>query len=482
MLNRIKWLVCLAVLFVTALSLAYSSISLLFSAPSREPWENQDSHSRLRSSASNSLAYCPQLDQLQNQEQLEEAPLKEWDPSRFIKGPPTRHFRDNLLEDKFYITATANAGFTNQFMSTVNMIYLGMITDRIPIIPPFGPDHHISHDAGMVPFGDIFNLSRATDAIHRPLLEWRDVKYLPSKDSTVEPKPSEREQIGCWSSRHGNEPRPVRVKSIVDHLNLDISYTRAPTEARNNPSDGNDAFLVFSKLVRYIYPKRPLPPPNGVYTLMEKSPLGHELLPDEHLTCFDFLYYLTSSPETYEWKFSWSPPWLWVATHFHFTDKLVEIVEGYLGRVFGAPKDDLPPFIAVHMRRGDFAQQCWDTPGDCLIPPSTFEKKVASMRQELLETQNKHVKEVIIMSDETDPDFWEEIRELGWVHFDHTEEKTEQKYGQWYPPIIDIVAQSMAVGFIGTDDSTFSLVSARRVEDWHNGPTTMVSRADRDDR
>lgn len=198
-------------------------------------------------------------------------------------------------------------------------------------------------DAGIVPFGAIFNLTRARDILRRPLLEWRDVKYLPSTSSTEEPQPSEWEPLGCWSTRPGNERYPMRVKSIVNHLKLDISYTRAQTEARNNPSDGNDEFLVFGKLVRYIYPKNPLPPPNGYYALMDKSPLGHELLPDKQLTCYDFLYYATSSPEIFEWRFSWSPAWLQVGMHMHFTDILVDIVKGYLARVFGTSKDDLPP-------------------------------------------------------------------------------------------------------------------------------------------
>jgi len=68
------------------------------------------------------------------------------------------------------------------------------------------------------------------------------------------------------------------------------------------------------------------------------------------------------------------------------------------------------------------------------------------------------------------------------VHFNHEEEGTLKKYGEWYPPIVDIVAQSMAAGFIGTRDSTFSLVSARRVEDWNDGPAILLSRADRDKR
>jgi len=36
----------------------------------------------------------------------------------------------------------------NEFMGYVNMIYLATLTDRVPIIPPFAPDHHIC----MLPF------------------------------------------------------------------------------------------------------------------------------------------------------------------------------------------------------------------------------------------------------------------------------------------------------------------------------------------
>ena len=52
------------------------------------------------------------------------------------------------------------------------------------------------------------------------------------------------------------------------------------------------------------------------------------------------------------------------------------------------------------MRRGDFASQCHDTPGDCLISPSVFAGRVDKMRVKLLEQQGNHVKDVIIMSGE----------------------------------------------------------------------------------
>lgn len=83
-------------------------------------------------------------------------------------------------------------------------------------------------------------------------------------------------------------------------------------------------------------------------------------------------------------------------------------------------------------------------------------------------------------TDEKDPEFWDQVQELGWIAIDHEEERTFQKYGEWYPPIVDFVAQSMAAGFVGTHDSTFSLVSARRIEDWNNGPTSMVEHTDKE--
>ena len=72
--------------------------------------------------------------------------------------------------------------------------------------------------------------------------------------------------------------------------------------------------------------------------------------------------------------------------------------------------------------------------------------------------------------------FWAEVRANGWVYFNHTEERTQEKFGEWFVPMIDTVSHSLAAGFVGTGGSTFSLVSARRVEDWNHGPTILVRR------
>jgi len=241
------------------------------------------------------------------------------------------------------------------------MIYLGFLSDRIPIIPPFGPGPHVcescssvyistlihqnrkARSAGLVPFGRIFNLTRARNEIHKPLLEWSDVKDLPSPTLIQSPPDSEREPLGCFSTRPEHDPHPNRVREVVNHLQFDIAYSRVPTSARLNPSNNREDFLVFPKLAPYIFPRRPRPPPRGHFEFMEASPMGHKLPPDEQITCFDYLYYITSSSEVvYEWERSWSPPWVQVAKYLHFTDDLVEIAQGYLWRVFGS-SDGIPP-------------------------------------------------------------------------------------------------------------------------------------------
>ena len=43
-----------------------------------------------------------------------------------------------------------------------------------------------------------------------------------------------------------------------------------------------------------------------------------------------------------------------------------------------------------------------------------------------------------------------------------------------YPVILDAAIQSLGLGFVGTEHSTFSILSKRRVQDWHGGASRMV--------
>jgi hypothetical protein len=62
----------------------------------------------------------------------------------------------------------------------MNLIYLGLITDRVPVLPVFLPSHYMLNSYGdehsPLPFGDVFDLSHLRKAIKKPVLEWRDIK------------------------------------------------------------------------------------------------------------------------------------------------------------------------------------------------------------------------------------------------------------------------------------------------------------------
>lgn len=72
----------------------------------------------------------------------------------------------------------------------------------------------------------------------------------------------------------------------------------------------------------------------------------------------------------------------------------------------------------------------------CLAPISAYVRRLKQVRQELA---NKHgpystlslVKEVIITSDESDPDWWAQITKLGWKIVDHEREQTVEKFSHW---------------------------------------------------
>ena len=47
--------------------------------------------------------------------------------------------------------------------------------------------------------------------------------------------------------------------------------------------------------------------------------------------------------------------------------------------------------------------------------------------------------------DETDPAFWKQMTDYGWDYLNHTAERTEERYGEWYPLLIDKVVTPLSV-------------------------------------
>lgn len=101
-----------------------------------------------------------------------------------------------------------------------NLIYLAIITDRVPIIPPFVPSH-IGGDAGSIAFGDVFNTTRLGESIGIPVIEWKDVKR---------PGSEVVDEVGCWDiwqATQYDEDFPRR-SGMLTQLNLGMCSSYYP--------------------------------------------------------------------------------------------------------------------------------------------------------------------------------------------------------------------------------------------------------------
>jgi len=390
----------------------------------------------------------------------EEIVLGEYDVRRWVRGEPTDSFRDNLLPGVNYTTSWPCAGWTNDVMAMVHGLYLAQLTERVPILPAFAPSH-IGQAAGLMPFSDVFDIRRLSQELHMPILEWRDVKR---SNSTVV------EDIGCWSPWIGGGQSDGRGRDsyLPASLGLDISYT--PTPYSTKVYGEGDSHTLYGRLMQLGFPS------GRRQALQQVSPLpapsGAVLEPDEQLLCFDYLYY-TSLDRNFEWSYDWSPQWRLIGRHMRWAPALQALSEDYLRRHLGI-EGELPKFISVHARRGDFHHSCPEGDYTCLPSIEQLQERVEEIRNEIFRREGLYVENVLVMSDETDPAWWQEVRDNGWTWIDHARERTEERYGSWYVPLLDAVFQSAGAGFIGTDSSTMSLVAALRVQDWHGGPVTYL--------
>ncbi|EED85211.1 predicted protein [Postia placenta Mad-698-R] len=386
--------------------------------------------------------------------------------SPYVLGPPTMRFRDNLRNDTQYITSWISAGWTNDVMTYANLIYLGIITSRVPIIAMFTPSH-IGGDAETIPFGDVFDVPRFIRDSGVDMLEWREVK---------DPGSNEIEDLGCWNIWEAvqyNEHYPRR-SAVPGWLGLDVSYTRAPDWVHMIPNYEHDPHSTFWSLARLGFSEEreknlvePLPSPQHQAVLA----------PDEQVLCYDYVYYVCAQ-QSWEFDFDYSPAWRFVGKHLRWTRGLDAIAASYVRRAFGLPEDaETPSYIAIHVRHGDFRNYCTGMDlADCFAPISVIERRVNEVRDELLARKGIDIPHtrVVMTSDESDQAWWDEVTALGWAKVDHDAWETVRTYGRWYPVLLDAVIQSNGLGFVGTDRSTYSTLSRRRVQDWHDGAARIV--------
>ncbi|KAG5649844.1 hypothetical protein H0H81_001801 [Sphagnurus paluster] len=345
----------------------------------------------------------------------------------------------------------------NDVMTYINLIYLALITDRIPVIPMFTP----SHIGGAVPpidFGLVFDVPRLRRALNIPVLEWHEVK---DRSST------QIDELGCWNTWEAVQKKEAhpRASHVPNHLRLgmsdptllrfsdasitlaDISYTKAPTWIKVIPHFEHDVHSFFWSLAALAFPETRaahLTPPR-------ESPINHVLLPpDEQML----------------------PAWRFVGQHLHWTPQIEQLANQYVRRAIGSLEDQpTPPWIAIHVRRGDFGVFCGADKTNCYASLPVIARRVEEVKVELMHKKGISVEHVIMTSDERNATWWEEVRAQGWYGIDHS--KTADTLGPWYPVLIDAAIQSLGFGFVGTDRSTMSMLARRRVESWTGGATRI---------
>ncbi|CAK5280278.1 unnamed protein product [Mycena citricolor] len=395
---------------------------------------------------------------------------KTYESARALNGAPTASFRDNLKVDRKYITSWTSAGWTNDVATYINLIYLGLITERIPIVPDFLPSH-IGVHVPPIPFGDVFDLPRLRNQLGTAVLEWRDVKDV---NSTFV------DDLGCWNVWEAVQFRHAHPRDSwhPTHLGLDISYTKVPAWVKLMPDSEHDYHATFWALATLAFPsgrKANMVPPSP-------SPEHHSLLaPDEQLLCYDFLYYVVAhqvlfltEEQSGSDRQHGSPAWRSVGTHMHWNPSLEELAESYLRAAMRLPEESpLVPFISVHVRHADFESWCNGIPvKQCFASLAAINRQVQQIRAEMLRLSGVRIHHVVMTSDEKDAIWWHDVAELGWLRIDHS--RTAHIYGEWYPVLIDAVIQSKGAAFVGTDRSSMSVLAGRRVEDWQNGLSALV--------
>ncbi|KAJ7492383.1 hypothetical protein FB451DRAFT_530310 [Mycena latifolia] len=371
---------------------------------------------------------------------------------------------DNLRPEVSYITSWPAGGWTNQVISMMNLIYLGLITDRVIILPKFMATHVGYHNPPL-PFGDVFDIPRLRRALGKQVLEWKEVK---DQNSTVV------DDLGCWSvwlSVQTGEKRP-RGADVTKRLNIDVSYTKTPAWVKMKPNYVHDQHAGFWPLAKLAFPTTRAA---SLVPALPSPKHNVSLEPDEHLLCYDFLYYVAAHEPFEITKLDYSPAWRRAGKLMRWTPELEQLGDDCVRRTLGVEGDEpTPPFISVHMRHGDFKGWCAKgfSPDECFAPLSAVARRVDEVHAEILERKGIDVKHIIVTSDEKNSTWWDQVAELGWRSPHHP--KTQDRYGGWDFVLIDAVIQSQGVGYVGTDRSTMSRLAGRRVQDWNGGPIRFV--------
>lgn len=144
------------------------------------------------------------------------------------------------------------------------------------------------------------------------------------------------------------------------------------------------------------------------------------------------------------------PVWTQVGVHLHFTTSTNDLTASLLSSLGLCSSR---PFIAVHLRRGDFVDLG-------RIQRDPFELYKNGVEQIQRELKIKRSDEgwfgrppsdlpVVFVSDSQEEEFVRKLQGWGWIYVDHGAFQTRERWGGWMPGVLDSAVLSKAKGFVG---------------------------------
>jgi len=404
-------------------------------------------------------------------EAIEHAKVTRLGPKNPLKSKiPLHSFRANLKDNAGYVTSFPYGGLTNQLIELFKLVHLGQLLDRSAILTELKATHGEGEDVPLSTYFDLPSFSYYTNA---SMVEWRDVK-IPDIPGTAD------EQLSCWGWRNEEPLHRYNVKTafwpppgqLTVPSSIETSMTFPAIEVL--VSQNWDGWLK-ETAERYFGSVQAAPP-----------------FPDKRLLCFENLFYVPSTRfvhGTIDNRYSIEelapedPVWRDVGRHLKFTPHVNHIADELLQALLG--RSASRPFIGVHLRQGDFVQFGRIEGGESSVLIERYSDAVDQVQKDLIQQKRSKKSKygaksstkpvpVLFTTDSAEPALLRKLSNLGWVYVNHVEFATQARFGGWMPAVLDSAILSRASGFVGTKQSTFSYVTARRVESWNKGVSIIV--------
>ncbi|KAK4048962.1 hypothetical protein OIO90_005597 [Microbotryomycetes sp. JL221] len=421
--------------------------------------------------------------------------------SKILK-PGTEHeptLQGRLRDDLRYLIGIPYGGHANMFIGLQRLILFGKMTNRVAILPTFNAAHVRGSPMSAEAF---YDLDRFYALTHLPVIPMDTVKRM----GWTGQSPRE-EKVSCWSLEEKVVGFSNPSTEGFAHHDIVPQYwplpeiTRAPG-GYDLSFDGLKMF-DFQDKTNWIQKVRDEQLPqrdNSAKTVQQRvdnmkdrfGPYTYDP-PSDHLFCLDNSFFISplQFPDTVHDGLPLEPripgegpAWNEVGQYLHFTESLELAAEEVLMDLFHVSKPSLiPPYISIHIRRGDFKDFTGFTSLERYV--AGLERVRARLQERLDDPLNwdgpgrKHFKSygisaaeypIVATTDEApDSDFVNQVKELGWNVIDHQAFGTEEKWGPWYASMLDAVILARGKSFVGTSASTYSHLSGLRVKFWHGG-------------